>query len=106
LFFNSSFLTIQAAQALLKTEHFHHYRGLEHLSSQKLCLARGMTVLNATTEILLEQVNTKLLGGGEPGQDPDERMARLYAASNQPAARYARIVALADAAAAGYSIPE
>jgi endonuclease V-like protein UPF0215 family len=64
-----------------------------------------MTVLTATTEILLEQVNTKFFGGD--GQDPDERMARLYAASNQPAARYARIVALADAAAAGYNcIPD
>lgn len=70
------------------------------MSSRKLSLARGMTVMHATTEILIEQVNVKVLG--QLRANPEEFLARIYADTTRPAGQYARMIGLADAAAAGY----
>lgn len=82
----------QVALKLCDSEDFQRFRGLEHLASQKLCLARGMTALNATTEVLLAQVSTRHFEGD------DTHLARSYATSNLPAVRFARILGIADAA--------
>lgn len=84
---------IQSAETLSASIHFQEFRGLEHLSSQKLCLARGNTMLNASTEILLEQGISRL----SSSPTSHSQLEKSYQAATRPAAIYARIVALADA---------
>ena len=97
----------QASQKLAESLHFATCRGLEHLCSQKLCLARSMTVLNASTELMLEQLAQsnllpdQLAVKQSAASDPANRIADVYATASLPAVRFARLVALADALSAG-----
>jgi hypothetical protein len=91
----------KASLELAQSSLFNEYRGVEHLVSKALCLARSMTVLTAKTEFVLKSVaQSHLLHEGGGNVDTDFHVADQYAMLSQPAVRYARLVGLADAAVA------
>lgn len=103
---HSSLTSLQAAQNLGQSHHFECCRGLEHMTSQKLCLARSMTVLNAKTLLTLEQAQFNLVNDDIFDENKTmDRLASVYAAASLPAVQFARMMGLADAAAAQQDLP-
>ena len=59
-----------------------------------LMISRCVTIVRARTEVHLEQINQTIMGTKDP-----QRIADLYKQASTQASSFARILAIADAAA-------
>jgi hypothetical protein len=89
------------AFALYQSTAFQVQRGLERWSSQLYLLSRCVTIVQVRTEVLLEQTSQSIDSSSCSSNliDP-ARLAAVYQSASAPSARYARVLGLADAAAA------
>eukprot|EP00522_Entomoneis_paludosa_P016515 CAMPEP_0172450440 /NCGR_PEP_ID=MMETSP1065-20121228/8773_1 /TAXON_ID=265537 /ORGANISM="Amphiprora paludosa, Strain CCMP125" /LENGTH=332 /DNA_ID=CAMNT_0013202221 /DNA_START=279 /DNA_END=1277 /DNA_ORIENTATION=- len=84
----------ERASFLYKSPAFAAQRGLERWCSASHAMVRRLTVLQVRCELFLEQSNSAL---GQTTKSNPKRLASVYHAASAPAARYARVLGLADA---------
>ena len=85
----------QDVHDLLAHPGFEAQRGLERWSSKMQMLSRCVTIVQAKTEVMLEQVNQQLTDASP--SSPDQQIAEAMRSSSLKSARYARLLALSDA---------
>jgi hypothetical protein len=83
---------VMAARDLHQLQHFEMQRGLERWSSRFQMFSRCVTIIQAKTEVMLEQVNQQLQRKLDP-----EQLRQAVQPSSRKSARYAHVLGLVDA---------